>query len=867
MTTNSTKSAIKKSEHTPMMQQYLRIKADHPNEMVFYRMGDFYELFFDDAKKASELLDITLTTRGQSAGEPIPMAGVPFHAAEAYLARLVKMGVSVAIAEQIGDPATSKGPVERQVVRVVTPGTVSDEALLEERQENLLCAVCSSEDHHGIASLDITSGRFHVCEVTGYATLEAEIARLNPAELLLPEDSPLYSQWQSHRGIRPRPPWDFDTDSARRALILQFQTQDLSGFGCEHLPLAIAAAGCLLQYAKETQRAALPHIRSLQVESLDECIAMDAATRKNLELVENLHGEVEHTLAWVMDKTKTAMGSRLLRRWLHRPLRDHSLLLNRQLAIKALMQDYRFEVVQETLKQIGDIERILARVALKSARPRDLSRLRDGLNLLPELQEKLAVFDDPILPLMKTKIGTFPELADTLSRALVEAPPVVLRDGGVIATGFDQELDELRSISENAGDFLVQLEERERQRTGIPNLKVGYNRVHGYYIEISRSQSDSVPEEYIRRQTLKNAERFITDELKAFEDKALSAKSRALAREKALYDELLNRLLESIVELQDSFMAVAELDVLANLAERADTLTLSCPDLVKDVGIQINQGRHPVVEQVLDGAFTPNDLTLDQHRKMLIITGPNMGGKSTFMRQTALIVVLAHIGSFIPAASARIGPVDRIFTRIGSSDDLAGGRSTFMVEMTETANILNNATRQSLVLMDEIGRGTSTFDGLSLAWACANQLAVKTQALTLFATHYFELTHLADHVKNVANVHLTAHEENETILFLHKVQEGPANQSYGLQVAKLAGVPAPVIQEAKRKLKQLERQELNKGAVEAANQPLQEDLFYAPQPPHPVVETLSKLDPDSINPRQALDLLYKLKEMTERSTQ
>ncbi|MDX1695755.1 MAG: DNA mismatch repair protein MutS, partial [Ketobacteraceae bacterium] len=757
------------------------------------------------------------------------------------------------------------GPVERQIVRIVTPGTVSDEALLDERRENLLCALVAADDIYGIASLDISSGRFHVSEVNSPQALDAELARINPAELLIPEDSPLYTRLQGQKGLRSRPPWDFDSESARRALTQQFQTKDLSGFGCEHMALAISAAGCLLQYAKETQRAALPHIQALQVDALEDCVVLDAATRKNLELTENLQGDVEHTLAWVMDKAKTAMGSRLLRRWLNRPLRNHKVLLARQSAISALLQDYQYEPVQNVLKQIGDIERILARVALKSARPRDLSRLRDALNLLPELQQTLNQIDNDIIRDYGRDIGEFPELADLLSRAIIESPPVVIRDGGVIAAGYDSELDELRGISENAGDYLVQLEARERERTGITTLKVGYNRVHGYYIEISRAQSGQAPDEYIRRQTLKNAERFITPELKTFEDKALSAKSRALSREKGLYEELLETLLSHLAPLQRSFAKVAELDVVANLAERADTLAFACPELASEARIHITNGRHPVVEQVLEEAFVPNDLMLDSSRRMLVITGPNMGGKSTFMRQTALIAVLAHIGSFVPAERAVIGNLDRIFTRIGSSDDLAGGRSTFMVEMTETANILNNATPRSLVLMDEIGRGTSTYDGLSLAWACASHLAMQLHSLTLFATHYFELTQLPDQLRGVANVHLTAHEEDDTILFLHKVREGPANQSYGLQVAKLAGVPGSVVSHARKKLKQLEKQDLGGHSLAAANAPLQADLFSEAQPPHPVVEMIAKLDPDCINPRQALDLLYRMKEMTSKS--
>ncbi|MCP5015231.1 MAG: DNA mismatch repair protein MutS [Ketobacter sp.] len=853
------------AQHTPMMQQYLRIKAEHPHELVFYRMGDFYELFFEDAQKAAELLDITLTQRGQSAGKPIPMAGVPYHAAENYLARLVKMGESVAVAEQIGDPATSKGPVDRQVVRIVTPGTVSDEALLDEKYDNLLCAISQHMDRFGIAHLDISSGRFFVSEVDGEAALQAELARLDPAELLVTEESHVHSLMKERKGVRSRPAWDFDQESAQRALVQQFQTQDLAGFGCEHMTVAVAAAGCLLQYAKETQRAALPHIRGLAVETLSDCVVLDSATRRNLELTENIHGEDKYTLAWVLDKTKTAMGGRMLRRWLHRPIRNRKQLTQRQDTIAALLDNYQYEPIQAVLKQIGDIERILARVALKSARPRDLSRLRDALNALPALQDAITAMRSDTMAKLAQEISTYPTLAELLNKAIIETPPVLIRDGGVIAEGYDPDLDELRGISENAGQYLIDLEEREREQTGLSTLKVGYNRVHGYFIEISKSQAKDAPAEYIRRQTLKNAERYITPELKTFEDKALSAKSRALAREKALFDELLDTLSETLFELQGSFMAVSELDVLSCLAERADTLALSRPTLADEAGLYIESGRHPVVEQVLSDAFIPNDLRLDSFRRMLVITGPNMGGKSTFMRQTALIAILTHMGSFVPAESAKIGPIDRIFTRIGSSDDLASGRSTFMVEMTETANILHNATRQSLVLMDEIGRGTSTFDGLSLAWACANHLAVKIQALTLFATHYFELTQLPDQAPNVVNVHLSAKEQGDTILFLHKVMEGPANQSYGLQVAKLAGVPANVINNARKKLTQLEKQDLNNQVLIQANQPLQSDLFAEPPTPHPVVEMLGKLDPDCLNARQALDLVYKLKEMTEKS--
>ncbi len=855
-------ATAKQEQHTPMMQQYLKIKADHPRELVFYRMGDFYELFYDDAKKAAELLDITLTARGKSGGEPIPMCGVPYHAAESYLGRLVRKGQSIAIAEQIGDPATSKGPVDRKVVRIVTPGTVSDEALLEERRDNLLVALHQQDDTYGIACLDISSGRFVVLEAEGEDALRAEIQRLNPVELLVNESLSISQSLESRPGFRRCPPWEFELETAQRLLNQQFGTKDLQGFGCSELTTALGAAGCLLQYAKETQRTDLPHIRSIQHENRSDSVAIDAATRRNLELDINLNGSEDNTLYSVLGTARTSMGGRLLRRWLHRPLRDLHELQGRQQSIADLLNDFRFDQIRDELKQIGDMERILARVALRSARPRDLTRLCRSLTAVPSLVAQLRPIENPHLQQLADRLGDFPELTELLDRALVENPPMVIRDGGVIAEGFDAELDELRNISTNAGDFLVQLETRERERTGLSTLKVGYNRVHGYYIEISRAQASEAPVEYTRRQTLKNAERFITPELKEFEDKALSSKSRALAREKGLYDELLETLNTSLLPLQSCAEAVAELDVLATLAERATALDFCQPQLSPEGELHIEGGRHPVVESVLDTPFIANDTRFDEQRRMLVITGPNMGGKSTYMRQTALIVLLAHIGSFVPARCARIPLVDQIFTRIGSSDDLAGGRSTFMVEMTETANILNNATANSLVLMDEIGRGTSTFDGLSLAWACAVRLVEEIRACTLFATHYFELTALPEQYPEAVNVHLDATEHEDHIVFLHAVQEGPANQSYGLQVAKLAGIPPAVIHNARRKLASLEQQvaptQVN-GHV-----PAQPDLFAAAPEPSPALEALEAVEPDELSPRQALELLYKLKSLEKK---
>ncbi|MDQ2075413.1 DNA mismatch repair protein MutS [Marinimicrobium sp. ABcell2] len=876
------KNAESPNAHTPMMQQYLRIKAQHPHELVFYRMGDFYELFYEDAKRAAQLLDVTLTARGKSNGEPIPMAGIPYHAADGYLAKLVRAGVSVAICEQIGDPATSKGPVERKVMRIVTPGTLSDEALMDAGRDNLLVAVHQHDDTYGIASLDMASGRFLVLEVQGLDAVLGELQRLDPAELLINDDLTTPELEEQRRGVRRRAPWEFELDTARRLLTQQFGTQDLAGFGCDHLHTAIAAAGCLLNYARETQRTALPHVRCLSFENHDQAVMMDPATRRNLELDTNMGGGEENTLFSLLNHTATAMGGRLLRRWLNRPLRERTVLQARQDAVAEIQSNYGYEPLQNILKRVGDLERILGRLALRSARPRDLSRLYASLACYPEVQAALRQAEAPKLQQLAHTISEFPKQVALLERALEENPPVVIRDGGVIAAGYDEELDELRNISTNAGQYLVDLETRERERTGINTLKVGYNRVHGYFIELSRSQAEHAPADYIRRQTLKNAERFITPELKGFEDKALSAKSRALAREKALYEELLDSLGEDLIPLQESAAAVAELDVLSTLAERADSLGFCRPALSEEPGIAIDEGRHPVVEQVTDAPFVPNDLNFSAERHMLIVTGPNMGGKSTYMRQAALIVLLAHVGSFVPARQARIGLVDRIFTRIGSSDDLAGGRSTFMVEMTETANILHNATPRSLVLMDEIGRGTSTFDGLALAWACARYLAEQVKAYTLFATHYFELTSLPEQLPGIVNVHLDATEHQDSIVFLHKVQEGPASKSYGLQVAKLAGIPTDVLQRAREQLDLLERGEHQRGQPESEasvrvptpqtaapsqksqkpETPIQTGLFDAE--PHPALEALSALDPDELTPREALDRMYQLKQLLSK---
>lgn len=842
--------------HTPMMRQYLAIKAEYPDMLVLYRMGDFYELFYDDARRAARLLDITLTARGKSGGNAIPMAGVPYHAVETYLARLVRKGESVAICEQIGDPATSKGPVERMVTRIVTPGTLTDEALLAESRDNLVAAIQADRDSVGIAWLDLAGGRFRMMKVPNFDALNGEIERLRPAELIVDEELVLAEPFAAGIRLTRRPPWHFDLESATRLLCAQFATRDLEGFGCTDLPHGIAAAGALLQYVQDTQKTSLPHLQSIAVERHDDAVIMDAATRRNLEIEESLSGHAEHTLAGIMDRCKSPMGSRLLRRWLQRPLRDKTTLLARYQAVETLLSGGGFESLQSVIDGIGDVERILARVALRSARPRDLWALGEALSRLPKLCRTIGQSQSPALCELQAQIGEHRRQCEMLRKAIIDNPPMLLRDGGVIATGYDEQLDELRAIAGNADQYLLDLEAREKARTGIASLKLGYNRVHGYYIEISRAQADKAPIEYIRRQTLKGAERYVMPELKEFEDKVLGARERALSREKALYEELLDQLNGDLQTLQQTAFAIAELDVLACFAERAGSLNLCKPEIASTPCIEIVAGRHLVVEQVIDAPFVANDLSLNDQQRLLVITGPNMGGKSTFMRQTALIAILAHIGSFVPADKLRIGPIDRIFTRIGASDDLAGGRSTFMVEMTETATILHNATPQSLVLMDEIGRGTSTFDGLSLAWAAAHYMGETCRAFTLFATHYFELTALADELTACRNVHLDATEHKGELVFLHAVKPGPANQSYGLQVAALAGVPKSVIQRARKYLARLE-------AMRAGDSGPQGQLLFdatVAAPEHDAVhEILAEIDPDTLTPRAALALIYKLK--------
>jgi DNA mismatch repair protein MutS len=839
-------------DHTPMMQQYLRLKAQHPGILLFYRMGDFYEMFYEDAERASRLLDLTLTTRGASAGAPIKMAGVPYHAVDQYLAKLVKIGESVAICEQIGDPATSKGPVDRQVTRIVTPGTLTDSELLEEKADNILLALARAKGAVGLAWLNLASGDLRVTEIAPQL-LDNELRRIAPAEILAAEGTVL-----NGFAVTRLPDWHFDFDAGRKILLKQLGAASLAGYGCEDMEPAIAACGALLEYARKTQGHALAHVTAVVPERVSEFLRMDAATRRNLEITETLRGEPAPTLFSVLDECATGMGSRLLRHWLHHPLRDQGALAARHAAVAALLGCSA--AIHKLLRGFADVERITGRIALRNARPRDLSSLRDSLALLPGLQPTIP--DAPLLARLHDDLGVPEDCLALLRSAVMQDPSAMVRDGGVIADGYRRDLDELRALQTDSGTFLAELEQRERARTGIPNLRVAYNNVHGFYIEITNAHAGKTPADYRRRQTLKNAERYITPELKAFEDKALSARDRALALEKTLYDELLSLLAAHVPALQRIARALAQLDVLACLSAIAAQRGYCRPELAEDIAIEIDAGRHPVVEAQI-GQFIANGVRLSPSRQLLLVTGPNMGGKSTYMRQVAIIVLMAHVGSFVPAQSARIGTIDQIFTRVGAADDLAGGRSTFMVEMTESANILHNATERSLVLMDEVGRGTSTFDGLALAWAIARQILERNKALTLFATHYFEMTRLALEYKEAANIHLDAVEHKDTIVFLHAVEEGPASRSYGLQVAQLAGVPKNVIRNAQKYLQIMEDASLmQRGQSDLfASTPTQAGARNEPAEPDALRAAFDAVNPDELTPREALELLYKLKRL------
>lgn len=839
------------SSHTPMMQQYLRIKSDYPDMLLFYRMGDFYELFFDDAKRASQLLDLTLTHRGQSADKPIPMAGLPYHAVENYLVRLIKKGESVAICEQVGDPATSKGPVERQVTRIITPGTVTDEALLDAKQDNVLLAIHQQKRHIGLSWVDLSSGRFHLMEVQNEFDLQAELTRLKPAEMLIAESSPLIT-YCSQFNIKTRPGWEFNLDKAKTLLCQQFAVSNLSAFGEKEYSTAFISAGALLSYLQTTQKQTLPHLTSMKLEHTEDYLQLDASTQKHLELFETLQGSFDNSLLSVLDKTASAMGSRLLKRWVGRPLRQKQLIEERQQAITQLITMQQVAPLHQLHQQVHDVERILSRIALKSARPRDLVALRHTLSLVPEITAIIKDNQAPLIKRLTQKTNPLPQLKQLLDSAIIDNPPMLIRDGGVVATGFDEELDELRRLSTHANETLDQLEQEEKQRTGLSTLKFGFNNVQGYYIELSKTQAEKAPQHYHRKQTLKNVERFITPELKLFEEKVLSAQVKALAREKWLYENLMVEIQQFIPELTHLAHALAELDVLATLAERAQSLNWCCPEFVSEAGISIQSGRHPVIEQLLNERFIANHVTLQPEHNILLITGPNMGGKSTYMRQTALIVLLAHIGSFVPAQSVTIGPIDRIFTRIGASDDLASGRSTFMVEMSETAQILRQATQESLVLIDEIGRGTSTYDGIALAYASCAYLATTINAFTLFSTHYFELTKLAQQWPSIRNVHLQAAVELGKLIFLYHVEEGAASKSYGLEVAELAGIPKEVLKMAHAYLNQ----------VQVEKYPLKETTTTPIESPvSPILTELATIEPDTLNAREALDLIYKWKRL------
>lgn len=846
-----------------MMRQYMKIKSQHPDELLLYRMGDFYELFHEDAIRASELLDLTLTSRGGSAGQSIPMAGVPHHSIDTYLQRLVKLGVRVAICEQKGDPNQQpRGLMEREVVRVLTPGTLTDDALLESRVDNLVVALCSQGSGQkalwGLASLEVSSGRFAVCEYRDSESLLGELARLQPAEILIPEgQQPPQLEGVVSASLTPHPPWAFNRDSAYRDLCEQFGTTSLEAFGCEQLQAGLSAAGCLLQYALSTQRCQLEHIRTIQHHRTDQFIHMPASTRIALELDSSLNNQGA-TLIAVLDQCTTPMGSRELRRWLNAPLRDHSQIQARQDAQAELKHHHLEQSLSRVLKNIGDLERPVARLGLGSARPRDLGCMRNALGTLPELATHLSPCQSELMKLITTHCQPLPELAGLLQNALAENLPPHTREGGMIADGYDPELDKLRKFEQNSSQALLLMEQQEREQTGIANLRIKYNRVHGYYLEVSRTQSERVPERYIRRQTVKNAERYITEELKEFEDTLLSSQSNALECERVLYDEVLQKTRAVQKQLMVMAQHLAVLDVLCCLSLLAQELNWCIPKMSPDAGMDIEDGRHPVVESHSQQPFVPNNLCFEQEQRMLIITGPNMGGKSTYMRQAALIVILAHMGSSVPASSARIGPVDSIFTRVGASDNLAAGLSTFMLEMVETAAILRNATPQSLIIMDEVGRGTGTYDGLALADACVRHLVEHTKAYTLFATHYFEITDLADILPDTINLHLSANEYrdsdgNEKLVFQHRVQPGPASRSYGLQVAKLAGVPASVLQQAQERLAQLESRDGNSASAAHSqgdsDSPGEHDEFK---------QRLADLNPDQLSPKAAMDILYEL---------
>ncbi|MXP51234.1 DNA mismatch repair protein MutS [Pantoea sp. SoEX] len=847
--------------HTPMMKQYLKIKSEYPDMLLFYRMGDFYELFYDDAKKASKLLEISLTKRGQSAGKPIPMAGVPHHNIDSYLTKLVQLGESVALCEQIEHLSLSqnKGLVNRKVVRIITPGTISDEAMLQEKYDNIIAAIIQNKCSYGYATLDMASGRFLLKNLNNAELMSIELYNTNPSELLYPEDFHNFSLIKNYRGLRSRPLWEFEIDTAYQQLNLQFGTKELKGFGIENNFLALRAAGCLLQYVKNTQCTdIIPHIKSVIIQHPQDNVIIDQNTCRNLEIIKNLEGGTKNTLDEILNLTVTSMGNRMLKRWLQTPIRDIDIINQRQESILELKDCY--EEIQPILQKIGDLERILARIALRSARPRDFVRLRCALQQFPELNQVTAQFKAKKLRKIFRQIGEFKELRNLLEQAIVEFPPMLIREGGVIALGYNEELDKWRNLAKGAENYLKKIEMKERKNLSLDTLKIGFTKIYGYYVQVSKSQVNKIPNHYILRQTLKNVNRYIIPELKEYENKIIISKEKSLSLEKFLYESIFDYIMPYTESLQLSSQALAKLDVLSNLAERAHNLNYCRPVLQKEPKINIVDGRHPVVEKVLIEPFIPNSISLSKKNRMLIITGPNMGGKSTYMRQTALIVLMAYIGSFVPAKEALIGNFDRIFTRIGASDDLASGRSTFMVEMTEAANILHNSTSNSLVIMDEIGRGTSTYDGLALAWSCAEYINNKIKAITLFATHYFELTFIKEKFIGITNVYFDAIEHEDKIAFMHTVKNGSMNKSYGFSVALLAGIPKQVINLAKEKLNELEIE--NSNFRSNSTSAITNDSLLIPvekKTTSVIQNIIKKIDPDNITPNEAINLIYILK--------
>ncbi len=847
---------------TPMMQQYLRIKADYPDLLLFYRMGDFYELFYEDAEVAAELLGITLTSRTPSSSNPIKMAGVPFHSINQYIRKLLEHSLSVAICEQVGDPKTAKGPLERKVTRVITPGTLIDEDLLDEHTENLLCAIANIDQTWTLATLDVASGRFTTRELSSVTAVQSEIARIKPAETLLSDLADFAAQFQAKQ-VREVPHWYFDLDRSIALLQKQFNVRDVTAFECEQHPQATATAGALLQYAIDMWGRELTHIHRLKIEHSSEFLQIDAHSWRNLEIETTLLGDTKNSLLNLFDRCHTTMGSRQLRRWFRYPVRDHDEVRRRHRIIEHVLENTDIESISTTLRNIGDMERIASRIAAQTVKPLDLVRLKGALRQIPTLVQLLNPENHTDLQQLCNRLDAIPELSNLLEQAILNEPAALLRDGGVIKKGYDPQLDEWMSLKDDSGQALIELESREKKRTGIRNLKIEYNRVHGYYIEVSRLQTDRIPQNYTRRQTLKHTERYITEELQQFESRILNAKEQTLAREKELYEQLITHLQQFIERIQQTAQALAEIDVLVNFAVLSRVLNLHRPELTTKSGITIENGRHVLIESVLQKPFIPNSIELDQYNRLLLITGPNMGGKSTYMRQTALIVMLSHTGCYVPANAAIIGPIDRIFTRIGASDDLVGGHSTFMVEMTEMATILHSATEASLVLVDEIGRGTSTYDGLALSWACAVSLLNDVRAMTMFSTHYFEITALVNEYSGVRNVHLDAVQHKGEIVFMYDVKIGATNQSYGIQVAKLAGIPEKVIGRAKARLEKLSNAMPDYENIDAQGT-CQTSIFKVPTLPNaPALNRLKEIQPDSLSPREALQVLYELKELQD----